>query len=340
MKTIIMCGGAGTRLWPISTEENPKQFLQIFNGESLFEKTIKRNLSTTDEFIIVVNKKQFPICKKQADQFEANFIFLIEPIAKNTAAAISLASLFAGPQDNLLVVPSDHLIFDEDKYKESIAYAVESSNSNNLITFGIRPTYPETGFGYIEYEKNQSTNSSQVISFKEKPDLVTATSYLEKGNYLWNSGMFLFKAKNYLQELESYSPDIFITISEVFKNKSVNENIINFSTDLMQEVPSNSIDYAVMEKSKKVFVVPSEFRWSDLGSYDSLYNELDKDEDNNTKDENLYQYNSNNNLIISNNRKIALFDVENLIVVDSDEAILIGKKGQSQNVKKIPKEKN
>ncbi len=337
MKTIIMCGGAGTRLWPISTEDNPKQFLQIFNGESLFEKTIRRNLNKTEEFIIVVNEKQFPICKKQTDSFDAKFIFLIEPIAKNTAAAISLASLFARPDDNLLVVPSDHLIFDEEKYKLSISHAIKSAENNKLVTFGIRPSYPETGFGYIEYDKSLKEHTSKVISFKEKPDLSTATDYLEKGNFLWNSGMFIFKAKTYLQELCEHSNEIFTSISDVFKNKIADNNIINFERDLMEKVPSNSIDYAVMEKSQVVDVVPSSFRWSDLGSYDSLYNELPKDEDGNTKDPNLSQYNSKNNLIISESRKVALFDVEDLIIVDSKDAILVGKRGKSQNVKKIKK---
>ena len=337
MKTVIMCGGAGTRLWPISKEENPKQFLKIFENESLFEKTIKRNLDLCDEFIIVVNEKQFPICKEQTLNFDKKFNFLIEPKARNTAPAISLAALFANEDDNLLVVPSDHLIFDNDIYKESVSMALEASNQDRLVTFGIKPTYPETGFGYIETEHGLELAQGKVVSFKEKPDLQTATGYLEKGNFLWNSGMFCFKAKAYLKELKEHSSEIYEAIQTTFTNNTQNENVISFDKSLMEKVPSDSIDYAVMERSLNVSVIPSHFRWSDLGSYDSLYDELEKDENKNTKDKNLTQYNSKNNLVISNNKKIALFDIEDLIIVDSEDAILIGKRGSSQNVKKIPR---
>jgi len=337
MKTVIMCGGAGTRLWPISKEENPKQFLKIFENESLFEKTIKRNLDLCDEFIIVVNEKQFPICKEQTLNFDKKFNFLIEPMARNTAPAISLAALFANEDDNLLVVPSDHLIFDNDIYKESVSMALEASNQDRLVTFGIKPTYPETGFGYIETEHGLELAQGKVVSFKEKPDLQTATGYLEKGNFLWNSGMFCFKAKAYLKELKEHSSEIYEAIQTTFTNNTQNENVISFDKSLMEKVPSDSIDYAVMERSLNVSVIPSHFRWSDLGSYDSLYDELEKDENKNTKDKNLTQYNSKNNLVISNNKKIALFDIEDLIIVDSEDAILIGKRGSSQNVKKIPR---
>ena len=332
-----MCGGAGTRLWPISKEENPKQFLKIFENESLFEKTIKRNLDISSEFIVVVNEKQFPICKEQTLKFDKKFNFLIEPMARNTAPAISLAAFFANENDDLLVVPSDHLIFDDSIYNESIAMALEASNQNRLVTFGIKPTYPETGFGYIETEHGLELAQGKVVSFKEKPDLQTATAYLEKGNFLWNSGMFCFKAKTYLNELKEHSPEIFKTVQTTFSNHSKNENVISFDKDLMEKVPSDSIDYAVMERTQNVSVIPSHFRWSDLGSYDSLYEELEKDENRNTKDKNLAQHNSKNNLVISNNKKIALFDVEDLIIVDSEDAILIGKRGLSQNVKKIPR---
>jgi mannose-1-phosphate guanylyltransferase len=202
MKTVILCGGSGTRLWPISRTRTPKQFAKIFNGQSLYEKTIQRNQSLSESFCVVVNDKQLPSCHGQTSG-DINVNFLIEPVGRNTAAAIALAALASNPDEILLVLPSDHLIKDLENYNQSIEQAKAFAKDNKLVTFGIEAKYPETGYGYIEAQ------GSEVLSFKEKPDLETAKEYLKKGNYYWNSGMFCFKASTFLEELFCHSPDIF-----------------------------------------------------------------------------------------------------------------------------------
>lgn len=330
MKTVILCGGAGTRLWPISRQKSPKQFAQIFDNESLFEKTISRNKNLSDSFCVVVNETQLPLCKSQiADELLMKTQFLIETKARNTAPAIALAALASSPEEILLVLPSDHLVKDFDLYNKCITNACELAEKNKLVTFGIEAKYPETGFGYIE------ADGEKVKSFKEKPDLATAEAYIKSGNFFWNSGMFCFKAGVFLDELKKYSPEIFQACLNTYKAGSHTENLTTFSSEDMLKIPSNSIDYAVMEKSQNVCVVPSYFYWSDLGSFDALYGELAKDEDQNTISEKHISFNSKNNLVLAHKKIIATFDIEDLVIVETEDAILIGKRGKTQNVKQL-----
>ncbi len=328
MKTVILCGGAGTRLWPISKQESPKQFAKIFEGESLFEKTIKRNKTLSTSLCVVVNETQLPLCKEQLDK-ELKTDILIESVARNTAAAIALAAFSADSEEILLILPSDHLIKDENLYQQSVTEAVNLAKENKLVTFGIRAQYPETGFGYIEADGNH------VKSFKEKPDYETACEYIKSGNFFWNSGMFCFKAAVFLNELKRYSPDIYQAAKATFEGSKPTENLTLFNKELMEKIPSNSIDYAVMEKSDNVSVVPSFFYWSDLGSFDALYGELEIDSDGNTKDSRSINLDSKNNLIVSHKKLITTFDVEDLIIVDTEDAIMIGRRGNSQKVKQL-----
>jgi mannose-1-phosphate guanylyltransferase len=331
MKTIILCGGAGTRLWPISRKTHPKQFAKIFNNQSLFEKTIERHLNLADSYSIIVNQAQLPICQEQVlKSLNSITRFLVEPVGRNTAAAIALAAFDSDPEEILLVLPSDHLIAEQSLYESCVKKASELAANNKLVTFGIQAKYPETGYGYIE------ANGYDVLSFKEKPDLVTAQNYLKSGNYYWNSGMFCFKAKVFLDELEKHANEIYQQAKMTYQNKNQNHNIVNFSLTDMQNIPSNSIDYAVMEKSQIVNVVPSNFYWSDLGSFDSLSDELVKDDHGNSLCDKFYALNSYNNLIINNTSKvITTFDVDDLIIVQTTDALLIGKKGSSQKVKDV-----
>lgn len=328
IKTVILCGGSGTRLWPISRKTNPKQFVQILDDKSLYQKTIERNQHFSEEILVIVNEKQFPVCKQQ-ESATLTQQYLLEPIGRNTAPAIALACLKAAPQDILLVVPSDHLIGNQKAYQDSVLLASQMAEAGNLVTFGIKAKYPETGYGYIE------SKGSDVVAFKEKPDLKTATQYVQSGNYYWNSGMFCFKAETYLTELEKYAPEILEKTKHVFNHLSSEENIFNFDYDLMLQIPDDSIDYAVMEKSDKVKVVPASFDWSDMGSFDSLYDELKKDINGNVENSNHISYQSKNNLILSDKKLVATFDVDDLIIVDTKDALLVGRRGQSQDVKKI-----
>jgi mannose-1-phosphate guanylyltransferase len=330
MTNIILCGGSGTRLWPISRTLMPKQFVKLFNDKSLFQLTVERNSKVCDSQFIVSNAEQYFLALDQLEELNKNKNkYLLEPVGRNTAPAIALACFALDPQELVLVTPSDHLIKDETEYAKVLNKAQELALQNNLVTFGITPTFAETGFGYIESE-----NTYDVKAFHEKPDFQTATSYLKAGNYYWNSGMFLFKAGVFLEELQKYSPSIYEASLNAFNNAS-KDGIIRIKHDDMNAIPKDSIDYAVMEKSDKVKVIPSDINWSDVGSFDSLYDELLKDEDGNTKNPNHISIDSKNNLIYGNERKIATVDIEDCIIVDTGDALLISKKGSSQKVKQV-----
>lgn len=331
MINIILCGGNGTRLWPISRTLMPKQFVKLFNEKSLFQLTIERNSKICDTQFIVSNSEQYFLALDQLEELNKdNNKYLLEPIGRNTAPAIALACMGLEKDEIVLVTPSDHLIKNEKEYSNVLEKAKEFALKNNLVTFGITPTFPEIGFGYIESEKTYD-----VKAFHEKPDFKTATKYLKAGNYYWNSGMFMFKAGVFLEELKKYSPKIYEASIEAFNNASTENSLIRIKHEFMSAIPDDSIDYAVMEKSTKVKVIPSDISWSDVGSFDSLYNELPHDDDNNTQNSNHISIDSKNNLIYGNERKIATVDIEDCIVVDTGDALLISKRGSSQKVKKV-----
>lgn len=334
MTNIILCGGSGTRLWPISRTLMPKQFVQLFEGQSLFQLTVERNSKACSAQMIVSNAEQYFLAIDQlSDMNVGNNTFLLEPIGRNTAPAIALACMAMSPDEIVLVTPSDHLIRDEKRYLECISQAKTFAEADNLVTFGITPSYPETGFGYIEASGNN------VTSFKEKPDAQTAQNYIEAGNYYWNSGMFCFKAGLFLAELQKHSPEIFAASKTAYENRvSINESQYKIRLEDMNAIPEDSIDYAVMEKSDCVKVIPSDIAWSDLGSFDALYDELPKDSDGNTASDKHISIDSRNNLILSDGRQIATVDVEDMIIVDTGDALLISKKGSSQKVKNVVSE--
>ncbi|WP_428024363.1 mannose-1-phosphate guanylyltransferase/mannose-6-phosphate isomerase [Arcobacter sp.] len=330
MTNIILCGGSGTRLWPISRTLMPKQFVKLFSNKSLFQLTIERNSKLCESQFIVSNSEQYFLALDQLEELnKTNNKFLLEPIGRNTAPAIALACMGLDNEELVLVTPSDHLIKNEIEYEKVINQAKEFANDNKLVTFGITPTFAETGYGYIE-----STNIYDVKAFHEKPDFDVATQYLEAGNYYWNSGMFCFKAGVFLEELKNYSSEIYENSLIAFNNAN-KENIIRIKHDDMLNIKEDSIDYAVMEKSSKVKVIPSDISWSDVGSFDSLYDELPKDDNNNTINDSHICIDSTNNLIYGNDRKIATVDMEDCIVIDTGDAILVSKKGSSQKVKQV-----
>ena len=346
MTNVILCGGSGTRLWPISRTLMPKQFVKLFDvpaqplsqndspsKKSLFQLTVVRNNTICNEQFIVSNAEQYFLALDQLGEMnvQSNH-YLLEPIGRNTAPAIALACMALDPEEIVLVTPSDHLIKNQQSYIQAIERAKELASQNYLVTFGITPTFAETGFGYIEADKG---NSEEVVSFKEKPDFNTATQYLNAGNYYWNSGMFCFKAGIFLEELRELSPLVYETCTVAFKNATTN-GMIRIAHDDMFSIPEDSIDYAVMEKSDRVkVVVASDIAWSDVGSFDALYEELPKDANGNTVCDKHISIDSKNNLILSDTRKIATIDVEDLIIVDTGDALLVSKKGSSQKVKSI-----
>ncbi|MDY0121158.1 MAG: mannose-1-phosphate guanylyltransferase/mannose-6-phosphate isomerase [Sulfurimonas sp.] len=329
MTNIILCGGSGTRLWPISRSLMPKQFVGLFNGKSLFQLTVERNSKICESQFIVSNEDQYFLALDQLEELqENNNKYLLEPIGRNTAPAIALACMALNKDEIVLVTPSDHLIKNEEAYAIVISRSLKLAQKNNLVTFGIKPTFAETGFGYIEAQ------GEEVKAFHEKPDFKTASAYLKAGNYYWNSGMFCFKAGVFLEELQKYSPEMYDACQTALENANT-DGMIRIKHKDMLNIPDDSIDYAVMEKSTKVKVVPSDIDWSDVGSFDALYDELKQDNDGNTQNDKHIAVDSKNNLIVGDERVIATIDVEDLIIIDSGDALLISKKGSSQKVKQV-----
>jgi mannose-1-phosphate guanylyltransferase len=282
MKTVILCGGSGTRLWPLSRTLYPKQFYPLFEGHSLFQRTILRNVAHTDEFIVVVNSEQYFMAQDQYEVLKLSLKakFILEPEGRNTAPAIALAAMVASSNDTLLIVPSDHLIHNLSAFHQSVKSAAALAAQGSLVTFGIKPTHPETGFGYLESE------GDNVKRFKEKPDLKTAQEYIASGKFFWNSGMFCFKSQSYLQALEQFAPAAYASSRKAF-NQANQDGPIRIDAKLMHEIPADSIDYAVMEKAPGIKMVPADMGWSDLGSFDALYEALPKDAHENTIDKHV-----------------------------------------------------
>jgi mannose-1-phosphate guanylyltransferase len=336
----------------------PKQFVKLFENKSLFQLTVERNSKVCDSQFIVSNAEQYFLALDQLEELSEipNQVgndgakvgnngakYLLEPVGRNTAPAIALACMALDKDEVVLVTPSDHLIKDEAAYAKVLLKAQELALENNLVTFGITPAFAETGFGYIE-----SVNTYDVKAFHEKPDVETATAYLNAGNYYWNSGMFMFKAGVFLEELEKYSPEIFMACEKAIgadaltsvkgETKVSLPNMIRIKHEDMAAIPEDSIDYAVMEKSDIVKVVPSNIAWSDVGSFDALYDELPKDENGNTLNAKHISIDSSNNLVYGSDRIIATVDIEDCIIVDTGDALLISKKGSSQKVKRVVEE--
>ena len=329
MTNIILCGGSGTRLWPISRTLMPKQFVKLFDDKSLFQLTVERNTKICDKQLIVSNTEQYFLALDQLEELnQTNARYLLEPVGRNTAPAIALGCMDLNEDELVLVTPSDHLIKNQMAYEKVLEKAKVLALENNLVTFGIEPTSAETGFGYIEAE------GLNVKAFHEKPDLDTATSYLNAGNYYWNSGMFCFKAGIFLEELKKYSPEVYESSLKAYENAS-KESILRVKHDDMLRIPEDSIDYAVMEKSNIVKVVSSDISWSDVGSFDALFEEYPRDENNNTINSKYIGINSKNNFIYGTDRYITTVDIDDLIIVDTGDALLITKKGSSQKVKQI-----
>ncbi len=335
MTNIILCGGSGTRLFPISRKLLPKQFIKLINDSSLFQETVSRNLELCDKVVVVSNIDQYFLARDQLEELkrDASYEYILEPIARNTAPAIALACMMVDGDEILLVSPSDHLIKDKKAYQEALTKAKELANSGNLVTFGIAPTYPETGYGYIEI------SGLDVVSFKEKPDEKTASEYIKKGNFYWNSGIFCFKAGVFLDELKKYSPSIYEASQKAYESAKKENGTLRIDKVLMELILEDSIDYAVMEKSKIVKCIPCSIGWSDVGSFDSLYDVLDKDTQNNITPKETIAINTKNSFVMSQ-KLVATIDVDDLIIIDSDDALLVAKKGSSQKVKDVVKELN
>jgi len=316
VKHVILTGGVGSRLWPLSRKSKPKQYIKLFKGKSLFEMTIKRNLQIANEVIVVGNVDNYHLSNESVNALGVNPLNIIEATPRNTAAAIAFSAFATNPEDILIVTPSDHIIHNEELYEKAMKEAIELAKKGNIVTFGITPTKPETGYGYIEFKGNK------VLSFREKPNKETAEEFIEKGNFLWNSGMFCFKASVLLEELKTYEPEIY-KASKLAWEKAIDGKL---SIEDSKKIPSISIDYAVMERSKKIKVVPGAFEWSDLGSFESVYDYLKASG---------HEVDEKGNMVIGTDQYTSFLGVENTIFVHTKDANLILQKEKAQDVKKI-----
>ncbi len=323
MVNLILCGGSGTRLWPLSRQMMPKQFLKLFDGSSLFQKTVERNRELCNSFLVVANKEHYFLALDELEELGQEASFILEPFGKNTAAAIALAALKVKEDEILFVTPSDHLIKDTRNYQKAVERAKELAQEGYLVTFGITPTKPHTGYGYIK------VSGEDVLGFFEKPDSKKAAEFLKEGNYLWNSGMFCFKAKTILEEFQRHRPKLLKEAKKAYENAKKSQNTIRIAPDDMQNMEDISIDYAIMEKSDKIKCVKSDFDWNDLGSFDELSQTIEGSK--------AYEIESQNNFVLSN-RTVGLVGMEDIIVIDTKDALLILKKGKSQLVKELVKE--
>ena len=331
--SLILCGGSGTRLWPLSRQQMPKQFYPLFDQKSLFQGIIEQNQAFTSRFAVAANSDQSFLA---FDQLRLNDVLersgLIEPVGRNTAPAIALIASMLEPSEIILVNPSDHLIRNTASYHTAVSRAQALAKDGFLVTFGIEPSYPETGYGYIEHE------GEKALRFKEKPDAKTAAEYLATGRYLWNAGIFCFTAGTFLSELKRLSPDVYAACSSVAeKAKSrTGKTLLEPTREEMESIPSISVDYAVFERSDRVAVIPCDIGWSDLGSFDSLYPVLyDAESKNSIISECPPTFiGSEDNLVISRgDKKIVLIDMSDTSVIDTEDALLIVKRGSSQRVK-------
>lgn len=335
MKSIILAGGSGSRLWPLSREEYPKQLLSFDKEQSLLQKTFNRlcSFSKPADIVTVTNIKHYSNIKLQLNKIDSSNVVIGEPFGRNTAPAIASTLQYFIQQgcedDVVLIVPSDHLIKDIDGFNKTVEQGKELAEQGYIVTFGIKPTYPETGYGYIKTEKALSVGY-KVEKFVEKPDFETAKKYLDSGNYYWNGGIFMGKISTFLNEFKKYASDIYMHLGKLDFSNSTQ---INFS--VYEKMPSISIDYAIMEKSDKIALVELQSDWNDLGSWQSIFNVKEKDENGNVLTGKVVVDNVKNSFIYSQKEVVAVSSLENIILVETEDAIMACKLDESQNVKKL-----
>ncbi|NLQ19085.1 mannose-1-phosphate guanylyltransferase/mannose-6-phosphate isomerase [Marinomonas sp. M1K-6] len=336
---VILSGGIGSRLWPLSRDHFPKQCYALVDAHySLLQQTMLRTLSleVADPIVVCNEDHRFLIAQQLQSIGVKNARIVLEPKGRNTAPAIALAALEAlrSHADGalMLVLPADHVIRDIAAFETTIKQAVELAKDDALVTFGVQPTRPETGYGYIRAGERFS-----VMEFVEKPNLEKAQFYLDSGEYLWNSGMFLFRAKAFLGELAVHRDDIFQAVNNAYQQRAEDLDFVRVDAILFAQCPEESIDFAVMERTKKAKVVPYAGDWSDIGAWDALYNYADKDTNNNVLLGDVMAEGSTNCLVRSESRLVAAVGVQDLVIVETADAVLVMDKNNAQDVKQIVK---
>lgn len=349
---VVLSGGAGSRLWPVSRENHPKPFMKLTDGQSLLEKTYRRAANLPGVYqeagkaklLTVTNRDCYFMSRDELEKAGALSTFLLEPCSRNTAPAIALAAHQIhdkfGPDALMLVLAADHLILDEVGFANAVREAVRlaSPPHNLLVTFGITPTGPEAGFGYIEAGQ-QIAGGQKVKNFVEKPDVVTAQAYLDAGNYFWNSGMFCFSAKQFLEQLELCTPDLALAARVCWQEMQSEDLkdllVIEIPERFFKALPDISVDYAVMEKSNAVVVIPGDFGWNDIGSWAAIQNLSTPDENNNRVSGEAMFIQSSNTYVQSDARLVAAVGVSNLMIIDTKDALLVANSAHAQEVKVV-----
>ena len=334
---VLLSGGSGTRLWPLSREAYPKQFLPLAGEDTMVQATWKRVAPlAAGAPIVVANEEHRFLVAEQLRQIGAPApAILLEPMGRNTAPAIAAAALQAmadGEDPLLLVLPSDHVVRDEAGFRNAVATAIPAAEAGALVTFGIVPDAPETGFGYIQAEAGSDLR--KVLRFVEKPDAVTAQSYLDEGGYYWNSGMFLFRASRVLEELRRFRPDIVQAVQAAFDAAKRDGDFIRLDKEAFAASPSDSIDYAVMEKTDHAMVLPVDIGWSDVGSWSALWDVAERDSSGNAHHGDVIAVDSRNSYAYAQ-RLVALVGVDDIVVVDTPDAVLVAHKDRVQDVKLV-----
>ena len=339
---VILSGGSGTRLRPLSRKNLPKQFLPLAGDSTLFQQTVARAKTlpgAVSPIVVCSEDHRFLVAEQLQMLGVSDASILLEPVARNTAPAIALAALQAlsrDPDATLLVLPADHLIGDTDSFSDAVRRALPLAADGWLVTFGIRPDAPETGFGYIRRGNPLNDSGYQVDAFVEKPDRATAESYLETGAYDWNSGMFLFRASRLLEELAQQVPSIHAGVATAFESAHADLDFVRIDKEAFAQVPEDSIDYAVMERTRRAAVVPVSCEWSDIGSWAALWAASERDGNGNRLEGDVLALDSDNCFVRSTDRRmVALLGVHDLVVVDTPDAVLVAARDHAQDVKKL-----
>ena len=337
---VIMAGGSGSRLWPLSRTLYPKQFLALTGQETMLQETVSRLSAFPHQSpLFICNEEHRFIVAEQLRQANiANSGIILEPVGRNTAPAIALAALQAtqnGSDPLLLVLAADHVIQNENAFSDAVIKALPHAEKGKLVTFGIIPTAPETGYGYIQQGEAVSDSAYQVAAFVEKPDSATAQDYLSTGQYYWNSGMFLFRASRYLAELEKHSPEMLTACRKALNGSRLDLDFIRLNADAFSACPDDSIDYAVMEKTQDAVVVPMNADWSDVGSWSALWEVNHKDARGNAIRGDVLTESTTNSYINAQSKLVATVGVDDLVVVETKDAVLVAHKDKVQDVKGI-----
>ena len=340
---IILSGGAGTRLWPLSWGDHPKQFLSLISDKTMIQETLLRldGLETGNPIISCGEGHRFLVAQQIGEITNKKPVILLEPMAKNTAPAIAAACCAAMKQDKdavVVVLPSDHVIADVKAFQNAVKVAAVNAEKGYLVTFGIVPTFPSTGYGYVKAAGSETDGAYTLEKFVEKPCLEKAQEYLASGEYAWNSGMFVFKASSFLEELKTHNPEMANLSIEAFEKAGVETDFIRLDKDSFGKIKGDSIDYAVMEKTTKGKVVKLNAGWNDVGSWSALYEISRKDENQNVVKGDVITLDTTSSYIRGGKRTIATIGLDDVVIVDSDDALLVAAKGKIQDVKKIAEE--